>query len=539
MEEEKQDIKKPSLIGRIFRWIGLGLLSILLVIALVFQAAWKITALLLILLLGSTALPKPYRKYFWLSGAAIVVVLIIWVFLPDNNQGWQPYKFETEKEIAALEAKHAIPDNENASIIYDQLSQISEEDDHPEPNFTDANYYDPTLRKPWSSKDYPEIAKWLKTQQDKIELLMLASKFEYCRFPVSDPALFNTDRLSKTRRWGYLLVRAGNNDMGDGHIDQGLQKYTAILQIAKHQYQQVTEIDMLVAIALEALAMKQFHKFVIDTDANQEYFNTIEAALQGIKHDWSHDLSNILEYEKLLNKSEFAKFYEINQKGNIRLNRDPWRQWRAYARKVLEKMEIEELALQAYPSYLLRKYVRAYTIYHWFVIPHSPQKAAKIIEAAYEKYDKMTKPDFNWQKKLSRPSIRLNFRGKVEMMVHTDTQYHRLHDIYLRIITDTKGTQLLIALRRYKNKNNRWPESLDDIKQLAPVEIFIDPYNNGPFVYKLTDDSFTLYSKGTNNIDENGEYDSHWPDEAKPDDWLIWPPRSRIKQKENTNDCFD
>ncbi|MHC4654485.1 MAG: hypothetical protein ACYS91_05630, partial [Planctomycetota bacterium] len=98
MAEQKDKKKKPG----IYKWIGLTLLAILIILALFFQAPWKVTAFLLIVLAVCTVLPKPARKWFWLSVAAIVVLLIIWVFLPEDNEGWRPYTFD--EELAAIEA---------------------------------------------------------------------------------------------------------------------------------------------------------------------------------------------------------------------------------------------------------------------------------------------------------------------------------------------------------------------------------------------------------------------------------------------------
>jgi hypothetical protein len=96
---------------------------------------------------------------------------------------------------------------------------------------------------------------------------------------------------------------------------------------------------------------------------------------------------------------------------------------------------------------------------------------------------------------------------------------------------DKRGSRIMVALRRYKNANGRWPEGLDDVRALASEEVFIDPVNNSAFVYKLTDDGFTLYSKGKNNIDEDGEYDTvfdpnSFETKVNADDRLFWPPRT-------------
>ena len=98
----------------------------------------------------------------------------------------------------------------------------------------------------------------------------------------------------------------------------------------------------------------------------------------------------------------------------------------------------------------------------------------------------------------------------------------------------------MIALRRYKNKTGQWPEKLDEVKSLASAEILVDPINGGSFVYKLTEENFTLYSKGKNNIDEDGirrvTYDPNdfkWP--KTEDDWLIWPPKTRKTKNEKAD----
>ncbi|MCK4753182.1 MAG: hypothetical protein KAS75_07025, partial [Planctomycetes bacterium] len=148
---------------------------------------------------------------------------------------------------------------------------------------------------------------------------------------------------------------------------------------------------------------------------------------------------------------------------------------------------------------------------------------------AYERYYAMAEPDFDWKKGpgKSSPKFRLNFRCTTEFMADiAEGAYYRIHEIYLRLLTDRRGCQLLIGLRRHKNKTGDWPESLDEIKAFVPAETFIDPTNEGVFVYKLTDDSFTLYSKGLNGIDEDGKR------EDEQDDWQIWP---RLKRKSSCN----
>ncbi|MFQ6036920.1 MAG: hypothetical protein ACE5NM_13860, partial [Sedimentisphaerales bacterium] len=91
MAEEKQEKKKAGIIWRILKWIGLATLALLLILAIVFQVPWKVITLLFIVLAACTILPRQMRRWFWFSVGAIVAVLIIWVFLPEDDEGWRPY----------------------------------------------------------------------------------------------------------------------------------------------------------------------------------------------------------------------------------------------------------------------------------------------------------------------------------------------------------------------------------------------------------------------------------------------------------------
>ncbi len=116
---QKQMTKKFALAGKVFRWLFISVLGLLLIGAVYFHAPWKVITLLVIFLLACTALPRPAARTFWLSVATVVIILIIWVFLPDDNEDWRPYTFD--KDLAALQAKYAIPDEQTAARLYNAL----------------------------------------------------------------------------------------------------------------------------------------------------------------------------------------------------------------------------------------------------------------------------------------------------------------------------------------------------------------------------------------------------------------------------------
>ena len=190
----------------------------------------------------------------------------------------------------------------------------------------------------------------------------------------------------------------------------------------------------------------------------------------------------------------------------------------------------------------------------WFGMPSTPQKAGEIIDGSYRDLYAMIEPDFDWQREppelfslltswnFTRSRFDVGFWAKLLVSMSEGT-YYGIHDLYLRNITEQRGNHLIIALRRYKNEHDHWPKKLVDIKPVAPADILVDPINDGSFVYKLTEENFTLYSKGKNNIDEGGlrkitidPNESKWP-KTEGDDILIWSPKNhKTTKEEKTND---
>jgi hypothetical protein len=537
MAEEK---KKIRIIKQICRWIWLGILTALILVVLMIDAPWKVLALLLILLAVHTILPKGTVKWFWLSVAAIIIILIIWVFLPDEDGNWRPYTFD--EELAALQDKYAIPDSENAATIYNQLSQMSGDIVFPF-DFFGEEVESLTRIEPWKSTEYPEVAKWIKDQQELISKLLDISKVEKCRLPIKPdfPQLSKYhDVLLAMRQWTFLLVRAANNDIAEGRADAALEKCLCLNQMVDHIRQQPIMLDTLIGFTIEEIAAKKIKKFIVTDKLTESHLTTIEKNLKTVKHDWCSDIPKFLEYDKLVIKDLLSFFYEINPQGKTRLSRNSISIIKAQYRE----------KYQRHLTNRQRKLAKAAVIAVWFFMPSTPQKASKIIDNSFEKYYAMAEPDFDWQKApppfFSWPNfcseLRFNYPYFIGLIVDMhEKSLYQVHDLYLRRIASNRGRQIIIELKRHKNKTGRWPENLNEIRPFASAEIFIDPFNNDSFVYKLTEDNFLLYSRGKNNIDENGQYTTEWSAEyncykVKEDDWLIWPPRgSRLSLKEDSN----
>ena len=84
--------------------------------------------------------------------------------------------------------------------------------------------------------------------------------------------------------------------------------------------------------------------------------------------------------------------------------------------------------------------------------------------------------------------------------------------------TRLSGTQQLarlrlfithLAIRGHHQKHSKWPEFLEQVSTEVADSIPLDPFSKQPFVYRLTDDGYQLYSVGEDKTDNGGQTDEN------------------------------
>lgn len=372
---------------------------------------------------------KSKRKRISLAAVVIVLTAIIACFI------WSTWNSKSvEQQLAAIEAARAIPDAENAAVLYNKLMQ--------DPNATTLLAELPqfilnttsdqlALIAPWQSDDYARLAAWVEEKQPVVDAILEAANFDKCRFQIEMPLPAN----QAMRRWTFLLRLAVIDDIANDRIDDAIEKWRCLLQMGNHLRQQPLFDAHIVAMGIEAIALRQTTTFLVQGNAGEAHLQRIEALPLHTKDNWAAALEEITPAEELA---------EENWKGQMGF--------------------IERI-----------KYTFGYA----------------------------------------------GFRAK-------DRDIGRVSRLYYELLARSRGLHVLVALRRYKNKNGRWPETLDQIKPQVPAEMFLDPFGS-PLAYKLTNDTFTLYSKGPNKIDENGNRRNGC------DDCPIWVPPAQKQETKQQN----
>jgi hypothetical protein len=92
---------------------------------------------------------------------------------------------------------------------------------------------------------------------------------------------------------------------------------------------------------------------------------------------------------------------------------------------------------------------------------------------------------------------------------------------------------IMTAVRLFDAKNGRLPENLEELSELVPEEMLIDPFSGKHLVYRLKGDDFCLYSVGVDGIDGKCEDTRELFDakqrEDEPDDIIFHAPRQSGK----------
>jgi hypothetical protein len=119
----------------------------------------------------------------------------------------------------------------------------------------------------------------------------------------------------------------------------------------------------------------------------------------------------------------------------------------------------------------------------------------------------LTARDRNWSNNQSWVTHVQNLvQGRLGIGVIQET--YSIDVVVSRYITDRRLMVLELLLQNYHDEKGIYPESLDEVVAPSYREIASDPFskNGAPFIYRIEDGNFLLYSLGDNGVDDGGEY---------------------------------
>jgi hypothetical protein len=119
-------------------------------------------------------------------------------------------------------------------------------------------------QRPWTAKDYPHLAGWLKANEKPLALVVEASRRPNYYYPLA-PAKDEKDRsligtmfrdTQQFRESGNALAARAMLRTGEGRVDEAWQDLLACHRLARHSARGPAVVDSLVALALESIATR-------------------------------------------------------------------------------------------------------------------------------------------------------------------------------------------------------------------------------------------------------------------------------------------
>lgn len=436
-------------------------------------------------------------------GLTILTAIVLQVSLlrakSDRPGNWRPYRFDDV--LAAMEARRAVPDAENAARYYESVLARIDTEDGPDFLFSGNLLRDEFGQHPWKGADHPRASEWLDLYSKVIDELLATGRMEQCRWPIqADIYDEYTVPYRKLGRSVLLLMAAGNRDLGEGRITAALAKYFCVIRIADHLHQQPSTVDSLTGFSGERIAMQMVRHVLVQSDLSGDDIAGVAGHLPPAGDPWPQEWERLLDHDRLHYMNLLGRVYEADDEGNVQ-----------FAGKfvTLPKYQRE----QEDPAWIPRVY--------WLMsMPLDPQGLRRIVDSHFAGIDAVVNAGCLPAVAGTEAGVSMDIDGFVkaicnfyrwglEISFFDASWYLRHRQRWAAGISERRGTWLVLGLRRYRNAHGSWPEALDEVSPYVPADAFLDPVADGTFVYAREGDGFRLHGSG-------------------PDGCVtLWPPRVR------------
>ncbi len=241
-----------------------------------------------------------------------------------------------EEKLKTLDAARAIPDEENAALVYAQilsdyypiksfadLVTIANERVHaliradfqkPQNSSTDSRSVDKTDTQPWRADEYPEVIQWLNKHERAVTISLRAAQLQHCRFhlycPISPQGHWDmTYQDILVYRIFFLAdvtARSAYLDLGRGRTQSSLSKAMAVRNASRHLGQHPTEHNFIISLNLELKAYRLLNTILIASDIRTLDLDRLQDTMGPLANEWNsiqHGLRPVRElYRRQANK---------------------------------------------------------------------------------------------------------------------------------------------------------------------------------------------------------------------------------------------
>lgn len=368
--------------------------------------------------------------------------------------------------VEELEKLYAIPETaENAAnLILDAATN------HKEPNDYNLIPIDgkaklPTRTEPLSDKIVNAVSDYINDNHVALDLLHKAALLQYSRYPANpgqEPKVIDVIKMVKLLNIEALLYAENNN------AKAAAESIIASLNIADSVTKYPYIVCQLVNISSQETTVSTLERIINRVDFNDEQLEmlyreiTEKQNLSGLSYGFLGELCNsIIEYENINNQ----------QKNNTSVNQYP-----RVINLLYNALGITRRNATFYFD-LMKKYIEAGKL------PldkrmHEVQNIGNEVQNASKNH-------------LLFKMSYANYSGIFSKEIHN--------------IAKLRACQIALAIERFRLKNKRLPDSLEELIGDYFEEVLLDPFDGRQMQYKKLEKGYVVYSIGEDLKDDDGK----------------------------------
>ncbi len=224
------------------------------------------------------------KRRYMLAGVVLLTCLSAIAVIVTLSRGQSQESLA--QRIAAINARHALPPEQNAATIYDQLV---------------ANRATVVIGDPPDSNLAPAA----------LTAMIEASKLESCWFPLSSGQqcyMNHLRRIYPMHVWAGVLTKSIRQDVANGRIEIAAQKLRCLVRMGEHLQQQGLMADFLAGTGIEGRAWTPLGEFVMQPDATEELLNMAEAMPWELEDNYKDVAKLTLEVQPLIWRTIVAEW---------------------------------------------------------------------------------------------------------------------------------------------------------------------------------------------------------------------------------------
>jgi hypothetical protein len=408
--------------------------------------------------------------------------------------------------------------------------------------------YDYDYRPQWPSNLDPELyrilTQWLNSNKQALEYASEAATKPYYWIPQTSPDNSLTQMFIPNLNAFNPLTRAM---ILQAIVDADQERFTEAFDRLRHICligRQLSEKSLIEQLVSWRILRETFHcaKLIL---SNTEVPAQELSAFQQFLEDPANQPEELdIWSERIWTLDLIQRLFTDNGRGNGHLILSDFREL------FYPKQSIGGLQLMSMGSYRIRRDLQIKldefandSSLFWKCVRHDDRETTlKKTDALYSCLDKMV-PQTPWQMHSKDTTYQqqvleiVNLEEDIFLAAFSRT-LHKLFASYHEHTSMQSAMITILALTRYKIEKGQYPQTLEHLIDNGYMKTLpMDPYSDGPLIYRTTEDGFTLYSLGKNFKDDGGLH-RQASDKKDFDDvfWPIWKPEEQQQKAEDPSE---